>query len=518
MSTRLNINNYINLDNFPKKSGFGMNSKRNVVDWINSEGCIAQFKYATFYGEMKVIKYHKKELKLEVEYNNKTYKISTDAFINCQFKNIFGVINLKYKYDINTILNVSTGKLQIINHIRRITDNKKQYQCKCLECNSEFPKLENLLENGSGCPVCAGHEAGLGISDMWTTAPEIASLLLDKDDGYKYTKRSNKKLNWVCPICGEIIYNKTPSNVYIRGLTCPVCGKTKSYPNRLMYSLLRYLNADFKDEKSFKWSNNKKYDFYLLKSNAIIEMHGQQHYDKDMFNSTCESIHLNDVYKEEMANENNILDYIVIDSRCSTLEWIKNNIINSNLSKIFDLSKVDWLEVDRIAQINKLKDACRLWDEGIHDMKVIAKCIGYHPSGVSLFLRKGYQLGITTYSPELSRKLGGITQATTTYNKYSTPFMCVETGQIFGSVTICSNNSISIFGRKLETTVISKTLSCKIKNLNSKKEGARPIHFQYITRSEFNTIKSQSPELAFGDFFISTEQPTNNIQLQQKGA
>ena len=53
--------------------------------------------------------------------------------------------------------------------------------------------------------------------------------------------------------------------------------------------------------------------------------------------------------------------------------------------------------------------------------------------------------------------------------------------------------------------------------LVGKKELYKGFTFQYITKQEFNSIK-QNPltnHLAFGDYFISTEEPTNknNIKL-----
>jgi hypothetical protein len=503
MSSRKNNNNYINLDEFPKKCGFGANGSTFVIDWINSIGCIANFKYANIYGEMKVTNFYRNKMKIDVLYNGKTYNISTDTFINCQFKNIFGIVNLRYKYDINQLVSLHSGDAKILEPIRN-NRGKKAYICECLTCHGVFDQEETQINIKTGCKICAGTQIQIGINDMWTTVPDVAKLLLNPEDGYKYTYGSQKEVNWLCPVCGEIIYNKPIARIYQRGLSCPVCGKTKSYPNRFMYSLLRYLNANFKDEKSFKWSCNKKYDFYLKDFNTIIEMHGKQHYDKDMFNTPSEDIQKNDEFKKDIAKVNGIKDYIIIDSRYSNMEWIKNNILESKLINLFDLSNVDWNDIEKKTRSNPLKEICNLWDSGLYDMHKIGKIVGCHASTVSVLLRKGHQLGITTYSPELSLQMGNKAQKTTKYNKISTPFICVENGKCFGSVTICSVNSELLFGRKFETTVISKTLNGKIKSLNSKKQG-KPIHFQYITREEFNKVKSESPELAFGDFFILPE-------------
>ena len=42
----------------------------------------------------------------------------------------------------------------------------------------------------------------VGINDMWTTNPELASLLADPNDGYKYMQSSGHKVKWKCKNCG----------------------------------------------------------------------------------------------------------------------------------------------------------------------------------------------------------------------------------------------------------------------------------------------------------------------------
>ena len=106
---------------------------------------------------------------------------------------------------------------------------------------------------------------------MWDTNPELAKLLLNPEDGYKYTKGSNKKADWKCPHCDFIIKNKSIVEVYQRGLKCPQCDDGISYPNRLMFSVLNILKICFETEKLFKWCQfNYKgknyrgiYDFYF---------------------------------------------------------------------------------------------------------------------------------------------------------------------------------------------------------------------------------------------------------------
>ena len=74
---------------------------------------------------------------------------------------------------------------------------------KCLVCNYEWNVLPSSLtgKKHSGCPMCNGgtNTVIVGVNDMWTTNPELASLLADPNDGYKYTQSTSKKVSWRCP-------------------------------------------------------------------------------------------------------------------------------------------------------------------------------------------------------------------------------------------------------------------------------------------------------------------------------
>ena len=89
----------------------------------------------------------------------------------------------------------------------------------CNICGGDWnPKATHIL-SGHGCPYCAGKAFLLGFNDMWTTAPEVAKLLVNPEDGYKYTKNSSEKTYFQCPNCGDISFKRI-SNVYYQGLCC----------------------------------------------------------------------------------------------------------------------------------------------------------------------------------------------------------------------------------------------------------------------------------------------------------
>lgn len=56
----------------------------------------------------------------------------------------------------------------------------------------------NVLNRGS-CPVCSGRMVLVGYNDLWTVRPDVAKLLKNPEDGYKYTEYSNQKSRFCMP-------------------------------------------------------------------------------------------------------------------------------------------------------------------------------------------------------------------------------------------------------------------------------------------------------------------------------
>lgn len=202
---------------------------------------------------------------------------------------------------------------------------------------------------GAGCPYCDGKRILVGFNDMWTTNPKLASKLAHPVDGYICTQGSTKKVNWKCPDCENIIKNKTIADINKQGLSCPRCSDGISFPERFMYSLLRESGIEFVFDSTQKWSQGKRYDFFLPKYNWIIETHGLQHYEGSFSRyrtgRSLKEEQENDELKESLAKENGIENYIVIDARESTMNWIRSSIINSDLFKIIgeipDFEKIE---------------------------------------------------------------------------------------------------------------------------------------------------------------------------------
>lgn len=220
-------------------------------------------------------------------------------------------------------------------------------------------------EDGSGCPYCFGfQEVLIGFNDMWTTNPDLARLLANPEDGYKYRQSSSVRLDWKCLECDTIIRDRVIGSINLRGLSCPLCSDSISTPEKVMYCLLKEMNIEFEMQKRFSWLDNRYYDFYLTDYNTIIEMHGIQHYEKTWKGKSLDEQKKVDKIKRESALGNGIGYYIEIDARESDYNFIKNNIINSVLSKILSTKEVSWEKVFLKCAQSLNKKILELWNEG----------------------------------------------------------------------------------------------------------------------------------------------------------
>lgn len=243
---------------------------------------------------------------------------------------------------------------------------------------------------------------------MWTTNPEQASLLADTNDGYKYMQSSNQKVDWCCPNCKDIIKNKRIADVNKNRLCCQKCNKGKSVPEMFMYYTLLELGINFEVEKTFDWSDGKRYDFFLPSYNTIIEVHGEQHYT-EKFNmahrTSLEQQIANDRFKKENAIINNIDRYVVIDARKSEKNYLTNNIVSGICSF---LSAVDLLDFDKIYKKSLgsiYKEICNLWNNGLTKDEISIQ-MKLPKDVVTRYLRRSAKDGITSYivNSEVSQK------------------------------------------------------------------------------------------------------------------
>lgn len=338
----------------------------------------------------------------------------------------------------------------------------KRIKCQCVIDGYMWNPFAYNIACGSGCPVCANDTVMVGVNDLCTTHPEIAKLLANFEDGRNVTYGTTKKLKWICPDCGKL-RNDTPKNIINFGVRCINCSDHISFPNKVVYNLLWQIEADFFSEKSFDYSVNENgnkviYDFYIPSKNIIIEVHGAQHYVRQIHNDarTVQEEQENDKYKMNLAITNGIEEnkYIVIDACCTDFDYIKSNIIDSNLSKYYDLSAVDWSKVFEDSLHSIVLKASSLWNEGYKTCEIAEK-LHKSVSCIISLLKQGNKIGECNYTPELSNRIRDESRMKI--------ILCIEDMSTYFGARECGNH----IGKKRETVI--KNLSPESShNMNGK--------------------------------------------------
>lgn len=437
-------------ENLPKWKGGKVNGhgRRGTINGKESIGYVVKFIYDEIEGEIKIVDYYMKNniSYFNIEYlNKKSFKISISHFKECKLGELLGKINHEYKYNIGNIIN--QGKIKILKQTS--IDSKRAYEYKCLICGNIDIILEyRLLNSKHGCNVCTNQKVLIGYNDMWTTNRQLAKLLANSEDGYKYTQNSHKKVEWKCPNCGNIIKDKKISDINNKGLPCSRCGDGFSYPEKFMFNVLEQLRLNFKYHKKFKWSQNKEYDFYFKINNKeyIIETHGLQHYEETGFElmggRTLKEEQENDKLKEQLALKYGRIEednYIVIDCSKSELEWIKNNILHSILNNKFNLSDIDWKSIDKKSLQSILIEVCNLWKNNTSDINMISKKLRIHNSTIRKYLEKGEKQGMCSYNPIVEKRKSSKINIKYANSATCKKIICLTTNRLFKSISQASN-------------------------------------------------------------------------------
>lgn len=277
---------------------------------------------------------------------------------------------------------------------RRNNMEKKDYHGSYLVTCDKFTQ-------GGRCKKCNPYNpSNIHVYDsVGYSFPEVAEMIMgnskrEKVDTFKVMPCSNKKYYFKCKHCGkEGSKSKSLQSVIKGGYSCEYCSDGVSIPQKFMANLLKELRVSYEVEKSFDWSQGKRYDFYIPSLNMIIETHGIQHYKytSKKFKSLKEQQE-NDKFKKDIALENGILNYIEVDCRYSKKNWLIDNSIAS-LEKYFTLSNVDWDKIWIKSLSSKVIESWKLYKEGL-DKKEISAELGVSIYTVRAYLKRGEELNI----------------------------------------------------------------------------------------------------------------------------
>lgn len=327
-----------------------------------------------------------------------------------------------YLYNVGDIIN----GLEILEQIRHGKENRKTYKVKCIRCgfgdeqpyykqNGEYIEDgiyvvgETCLKRGQSCPCCSKYTNVTvpNINSIWVTRKDLVPYFINEKDSKKYTPYSHQQVELKCPSC-ETKRKMSINHLSHYGFSCLICGDGISYPEKVMGSVLKQLKITYKKEYSPYWCKNKtlndsitrKYDFYFNydRTRYIIETHGEQHYKHTGFERNLEQEQFNDKLKKKLAlNRGNIREqnYIVIDCRESNIDFIKDNILNSRLNEVFDLSVIDWNKIAKDCEKNLVKEVCDYWNENYKNVTTqdVSDFFDVAKTTVICYLKRGTKLG-----------------------------------------------------------------------------------------------------------------------------
>lgn len=398
----------MHLEDLPHKNG----KLSHRIDWKKSIG--KSFRYI-FNGDEDVVKIiDVKDNKYTLEYKGNIYKnVSNNSITKSDLRNVFKLLAFKYKIGQNII--DKKRDFTILDYYDDYSRGylRKIYKCRCNKCvNYSFEIIEGTIDNNGGCPCCAGKVVVEGINDIPTTDPWMIDYFQGGYDEAKVcTSGSGKTIYPICPDCGRI--KDKPMKIctikWTHSIGCK-CSDGVSYPEKFFISLLDQLGINYKwqlNKYDFKWCDKYKYDFYLTDYNYIIELHGEQHYRNAGFKTKYIKQKEIDNSKKILALKNGIEQYIEVDCSESNITFIKNNILDSQISNIVDLSNINWNKCDGFATKNIAKDICLFYENNKPILtSVIAQKYNVSRGVLINYLKKGTRFGWCNYNAKKSHQYG----------------------------------------------------------------------------------------------------------------
>lgn len=337
----------------------------------------------------------------------------------------------KYKYNIGEIIN----NLKILDqcNIKNGKGFRKGYKYQCIKDKYIGYISESNLLNNKGCPVCSGRISLKGYNDIHTVARWMEDWTINPIEISNLLPHSSKKIKCKCPVCNSVIGYRRVSEIYNHNVVCPNCSDGISYPEKFMYNLLKQLGIDFEYQYSPDWIKPKRYDFYFEFNNKkyIIEMDGGiGHGNKNrLSNMTSEESKAIDNIKDQIAIKHEI-ELFRIDCKKSELNYIKNNILNSSLSKLFNLSNINWFEIDKQSQKSFIKKICNYKNNNPSvTTSQIATIYNLSSITISKYLKIGNKYGWCIYNPKNEMSKNGAVNGKANSKKV----ICLNTGKIYDS-------------------------------------------------------------------------------------
>ena len=175
------------------------------------------------------------------------------------------------------------------------------------------PKTVKRSKHGCGCPICHGIAILTGFNDLFTCFPDLikewdfvnnSSLGIDPK---KITPGSNKKVYWICKICGYSWKAAVINRAY-HNSGCPQCANRRqtSFPEQVLYYYFKkyYGNCINRDKAVL---GGKELDIFLPDISYAIEYCG-------IFSHAAKEKNAADKRKQSLCKEKGIVLTLVFES------------------------------------------------------------------------------------------------------------------------------------------------------------------------------------------------------------
>ena len=443
------------------------------VDWLACVGCSCKFIYEDISGDLLIKSYNTSSNVLQIKYKEyDVFEVHISNFKKCQLGRVLNKINIDFKIDIGHLFKDDKRDLIITDRDYRKRDTTNQqvkwYKYSCNKCGWTEGWIEesNLISHKVGCGCCCTppHVVVSGINDMNTTSRWMVELGVDEEFAKSNFKSTRKNAPIKCPHCGNTYFKKAIKVYACKSIAC-ICGDGFSFSEKLLFSVLEQLKMPFQcqlSKSTFNWCDKYRYDFYIPSVECIIETHGIQHYEEKNRNGAKSLMdeQLNDSVKQVLASSNGVKNYIILDCRKSDLEFIKENILNSELSKLCDLSEINWNKAGKYAMGNLSKKVCDLWNEGNNGTttKDISDIMHINRTTITKWLKNWANIGLCNYNPKEESKKSGVKTGLSLGKEIT----LIKNGIPIHTFCSCNDlvrNSERLMGVKFQQTNIMRVLS-----------------------------------------------------------
>lgn len=451
--------------------------KNNVINWVNSSGCIVAFKYGEIEDCFIINEYDAKTRKFIVNYKSELCEMKSYNILECKFGVVLKIVNYDYDFNVGDIIKDDKRDIVITNRYKIKNSqgsNVKMYNYRCNICGYDGFTYETSIKKGCGCKCCSNNISILGINTIWDTDKWMVPIV-GEDIAKTHTHGSHEKIYPICPSCGEKKSKKiTINDIYYRKSIGCHCNDGYSYIEKYMYSVLEQLKEKliinkFATQQYFRWCKyynpykNKDtygvYDFVIEDIKLIIETDGGFHREENnMSGQTLEESQWIDNKKDELAKKNG---YEVI--RISDNGDFKENITNSKLNGIFDLDNIDWDRCINFGMTSLMKIACTYKNNNdtLSPYDISKLMNGISATSIRKWLKIGDSIGLCNYDKNNS------------HLKCCKSVICLETLDVFDSIVNCC-----IYFEKTFNIMLNKSSVAKC--CNNKQKTAMGYTFKFI--------------------------------------